>query len=74
MCNDLIGVQEIATLLNKDRQTIVMWKHQNKLPQVTATISNTPIWSKEKFVNEILLDDFMTARLDDETLRGLNNG
>tara|TARA_B100001250_G_scaffold403999_1_gene419291 strand:- start:10532 stop:10765 length:234 start_codon:yes stop_codon:yes gene_type:complete len=71
---ELIGVQEIANLLEKDRQTIVMWKHQGKLPEPMTYISNTPIWNKTEFVNDILLDDFIMTRIADDTKRGLSNG
>ena len=40
---ELIGVQEIANLLEKDRQTIVMSKHQGKLPEPMTYKINTPI-------------------------------
>lgn len=75
---ELVGVQEIADALGKDRQEIVMWRHRKKLPEPFAVISNTPIWKRKQFFDCIMTDDFITKRLDitvnDKLQKGVLHG
>lgn len=44
--SDLLGPEEIATLLEVDRDTPGVWRRRGLLPPPETTISSVPVWRR----------------------------
>ncbi len=44
---DLLGLVEIAELLDVERETPRKWRKRNVLPEPDYMISGTPVWRRE---------------------------
>ena len=69
---NLVGIQEIAQMLQVDRSTVISWRHHGKLPEADYILSGVPIWYTTKIVDFCSVDSFIQSKIDNEVVASLS--